>query len=137
MTQKIKYIMTPNPFRIGIHEKIFTALKLMSEHKIHHLAVMDGDDLQGIITDRDIELVLDVKLEGVKSDSITVQDIMFEEPYIVDVDESLVNVLERFSKHHIGSALVTDNDQLVGIFSASDACKELLKRIRHEDLSSV
>ncbi|MFT4584692.1 MAG: CBS domain-containing protein [Gammaproteobacteria bacterium] len=136
MTQKMKYIMTPNPYRIGIHEKIFAALKSMAEHDIHHLAVMNGDDLEGLITDRDIELVLDVKLEGLKYDSITVQDVMFEEPYIVDVDESLIRVLEYFSKNHIGTALVTENEQLVGIFTASDACKELLKRIKYEDSSS-
>ncbi|MFT4561832.1 MAG: acetoin utilization protein AcuB [Gammaproteobacteria bacterium] len=135
MTQRINSVMTPNPVTIGIHERIFTARKLMSEHKIHRLVVVDGDDLQGLITDRDIDLVLDVRLENLNTENATVQEIMFTKPYIVDVDEALVAVLEHFAQHHIGTALITENEQLAGIYDTSDVCRELSARLTREHLS--
>ncbi len=101
----------------------------MALHNIHHLAVMEGDEVQGLITDRDINLVLDTNLGNPTSGVITVQDIMFEEPYIVDINESLLTVLDTLAKQHIGTALVTENGRLAGIFSTSDACRALAIRI--------
>ena len=136
MDQLIESVMTPHPYNIGIHERILEARRLMMTHNIHHLAVMNGDDLQGLITDRDIDLVLDTNLGNINSDIITVQDIMFEEPYIVDIGVSVVTVLDELAKHHIGTALITENDRLAGIFSTSDACRELSKRIKRESSPS-
>ena len=133
MNQDIKSVMTPHPYNIGIHAGIVEARTLMLTHNIHHLAVMDGANLQGLITDRDIDLVLDTNLGNTNAEKITVQDIMFEEPYIVNIDTSLVTILDKLAEHHIGTALVTENDTLAGIFSASDACRELSKRIKHEN----
>ena len=136
MNQSIKSVMTPHPYSIGIHEGIVEARALMLMHNIHHLAVMEGDDLQGLITDRDIDLVLNTNLGSSNSEKITVQDIMFEEPYITDIETPLVTVLDQLAEHHIGTALVTENDRLAGIFSTSDACRELSKRIEHDNAPS-
>jgi acetoin utilization protein AcuB len=48
-------VMTPNPFTVGADETIGRAAKLMLEHKIGGVPVLDRDgELMGIITESDI-----------------------------------------------------------------------------------
>ncbi len=50
--EPISKVMTPNPITLDGSEDISVAIKLMSEKKIRHLPVMEGEKLAGLISYR-------------------------------------------------------------------------------------
>lgn len=56
----VSEIMTPNPLTISTQAQIFEAMLLMAEHSIHHVPVMDGSKLVGMITSGDVARLLQV-----------------------------------------------------------------------------
>jgi CBS domain-containing protein len=93
--------------------------------------VTDNGQLAGIITDRDIKLLLGPELGSPDPKELTVEDAYVAESYVVDLETPLVDVLAAMIEHHLGAALVTGHGRLAGIFTAVDAC-----RVLHDDLKS-
>jgi acetoin utilization protein AcuB len=129
---KIKSVMTPFPYDVGVHEPIGRARKIMMEHKIRHLPVTQDHELKGMVSDRDIKLMLGPEFDYPNPKEVTVEEVMVDDPYVVDMEASLITVLDEMAARHIGAVLVTKNDRLAGIFSASDACRELSKWLKNE-----
>ncbi len=129
---KIKTVMTPFPYEIGVHESIGNARRMMMRHRIRHLPVVADHKLKGMISDRDIKLILGPEFDYPDPKELTVEDAMVEDPYVVDIETSLITVLDELAERHIGAALVMKGDRVAGIFSASDACRELSKQLKRE-----
>ncbi len=129
---KIKSVMTPFPYEVGMLDPIGRARKMMMEHKVHHLPVTHEHTLKGLVSDRDIKLMLGPEFDYPDPKEVTVEDVMVEDPYVVDIETSLITVLDEMAIRHIGATLVTKDDRLAGIFSASDACRELSKWLKNE-----
>ncbi|GLS82680.1 DUF294 nucleotidyltransferase-like domain-containing protein [Paraferrimonas haliotis] len=51
---EIQTVMTPNPVTISLKSSVFEASLLMSEHRVHHLPVMDDGRVLGLISSTDI-----------------------------------------------------------------------------------
>ena len=115
--------MTSFPYWVEDHAKIAQTLGFMKEKGIHHLPVKKEGEVVGVITRRDIEKFQ--RFRGIESpgEDVTITDIYIRNPYIVDLDELLDNVLLYMATHHIGSALVTKNGRLAGLFTTNDACR--------------
>ena len=94
----------------------------MKGHAIRHLPVMDGAKLVGVITQRDIALVLDPSL-GQALEGTSVGDVCSTDLYVVELTEPLDRVLAHMSKRHIGSALVVKQGRLAGILTVTDVCR--------------
>ena len=121
-------VMTPFPCVVQINDSVLAARSLMVEHEVRHLPVKDGSTLVGVLTDRDLKRALDPSLGLPPKGELFVHDIFVPDAYVVDVGEPLDSVLDRLSSQHIGSALVTKNGRLVGIFTLSDAARLLSRR---------
>ena len=128
----MKSVMTPFPYDIGPHEPIGKARKMMLDKHIHHLPVTDNHVLKGIVSDRDIKLMLGPEFDYPDPRDVTVADVMVEDPYVVDIETTLTTVLDELVSRHIGTALVTKDGRLAGIFSTGDACRELSARLKAE-----
>ena len=121
----IKTAMTPFPHSVEIKAPIREAQSFMREYQIRHLPVTEDGTLMGLVTDRDIKLLLGPDFDYPKPSELTVSDAMVEEAYVVDVDTPLVDVVKRMSDRRLGSALVTRNGKLAGVFTSTDACRVL------------
>jgi len=96
----------------------------MKEKGIHHLPIKNENELVGVITRKDIEKFLhyqENEIEAAKQQTVT--DLYIKNPYIVDINEPLDNVLMHMAHSHIGSVLVTRNGRLAGVFTTNDACR--------------
>ena len=124
--------MTAFPYSISTTAPINEATAFMREQQIRHLPVTDKGDLVGVISDRDIKLVLGPDFAYPNPDKLTVADAMIPEPYVVDLDERADTVLEHMAEHHIGSAVVTRQGKLVGMFTTSDACRGFADFLREQ-----
>jgi acetoin utilization protein AcuB len=123
-------VMTPFPYVIHVDDSLLYAREVMVRHEVRHLPVKRGNALVGVLTDRDLKRALDPDLGLPPKDELFVRDVFQPDPYIVDSSEPLDNVLEHMAAEHIGSALVTKNGHLVGIFTATDACRVFCRHLR-------
>jgi CBS domain-containing protein len=55
-TTKISEVMTANPKAVSVDETIENCLYLMREFGFRHLPIMDGKELKGLVSSRDILL---------------------------------------------------------------------------------
>lgn len=122
---KVKSIMTPFPHAVESEASIVTARSMMERLKIRHLPVTEKGKLCGIISDRDISVAASLAQHIGDESQILVGDACTSDPYSVEEDESLDQVVLTMARQHIGSALVVQNDALVGIVTTTDVCKFL------------
>jgi acetoin utilization protein AcuB len=126
--QQIQKYMTAAPHSIGSDQTIAKASLLMNEHRIRHLPVLKGGHLVGILTDRDIKLV--ETFRDVDPTKVKVDEAMTEQPYSVNPEASLDQVVETMAENKYGSAVVLQNHKVVGIFTTVDACRVLCQLLR-------
>ena len=126
-TQTVSDVMTKSPHTIGADQPLVVARDTMRKHAIRHLPVMKGGQLAGVISDRDIDFALRVE----KNQSLHVDDAFTAEVYTVPLTASLAQVSTDMAEQRIGCALVVnDRQQLMGIFTAVDACRVLGEYLR-------
>ena len=117
--------MTPFPYSIDVDAPLKEAHTLMREHHFRHLPVTHQGAIVGVLTDRDIKLVLGPDFDYPKEDQMTVRDAYVEKPCVVNASTPVAIVARTMAENRIGSAIVTKNDKLVGIFTVTDACRAL------------
>jgi acetoin utilization protein AcuB len=122
--------MTAFPHFVEVDDSLLRARTLMVEHQVRHLPVQNRGVLVGILTDRDLKRALDPDLGLPPKQELFVSDVFVPEAYVVDGGEPLDTVLEYMATHHIGSALVTKREKLVGILTATDACRLFCEHLR-------
>ena len=119
----LKKAMTPFPYSVEQTAPLAQARHLMDQHNVRHLPVTDGHELVGIITDRDLRSVASLPVSRKVVGSLTVSDLYVPDPFVVDLNEPIENVLLTMAKKRIGSALVTRQGRLAGVFTSVDACR--------------
>lgn len=124
--QVIQSVMTSAPHTIGAEQSLEVAHAMMSKHGIRHLPVLHGGRCVGILSDRDIRAAL--AAEGKQASEMNVHDFCTEDVYAVSPTTSVKEVAAFMGDKGVGSAVVVDDEKVVGIFTATDACK-LLARV--------
>lgn len=102
----------------------------MGQFGIRHLPVIDGNQLVGVISSRDLFL-----LDALKDRSLhllKVGDVMTEPPYAVHAQTPISEVATEMAKLRIGSAVVLDGTRVVGVFTTVDALHALADLSRNQ-----
>lgn len=128
----ISSLMTRSPITIDIRSNAREAQKLMGERRFRHLPVVRDGRPVGILSDRDITLAIVAQQGMVRAEDVTVEDVCILDAYQVAPETPLDHVVATMAERHIGSVLVVDGDILVGIFTATDACRYLGQCLRGE-----
>ena len=97
----------------------------MLEHHVHHLPVTADGALKGIVSDRDIKLLLSPELGSPDPKELVVEDAYVADSFCVDLEAPLAEVVSAMAERHIGAVLVTRHGRIAGIFTATDACRVL------------
>ncbi len=129
---QIKSVMTTFPFSVEAAASVSEALEFMQEHSIRHLPVTDDGQVVGLVSDRDIKLMLGPDFAYPDADELKVKDAMVPEPYAVELDARLDSVLAYMARHHVGSVVVMRHGRLVGMFTTSDACQAFAAFLRDQ-----
>lgn len=119
----IQKYMTTSPHAVGIDQPLTLAHSMMKKHDIRHLPVLNGGQLVGVITDRDLALI--ETLRDVDPTEVTVEDAMSTTIYAVEPTTPLDQVVNTMAEHKYGCAVVMQNGHVVGIFTTVDACRAL------------
>ena len=104
--------------------KVFEALTLMAEKGIGALAVMDGDKIAGIISERDY--ARKVILKGKSSKDCPVSDIMTREVLYVKSWQTMEDCMALMTEKHIRHLPVMEGDRLAGLISIGDVVKAII-----------
>lgn len=119
----VKAVMTPFPYSIDLEEPLSKAKEMMTAQRIHHLPVMEGGELAGVISYPDVQQLLEQATATRPPADPRVSDAPRHDPYIVDLSEPLDRVVAHMAEHRTGVALVVKDDRLAGIFTVTDACR--------------
>ena len=125
---KVQAFMTTHPYSIGRDQPLARAHAVMREHSIRHLPVLEGGQLVGVLSDRDLHLI--ESLKDVDPSLLLVDEAMSTEVFSVSPDASLDEVAESMAEHKYGCAVVLQNHHVVGIFTTVDVCRALSVLLR-------
>ncbi len=120
--------MTRSPECIAMHQTLVAAQKRMVERGIRHLPVLDGGQLVGVISDRDLALLGTLAPE--KLASMRVEEAMSGVPYCVPPDTQVRQVARHMATRKVGSAIVMDHGKVLGVFTTTDALAALAELLR-------
>ena len=124
MSTTVNEIMTPMPHTIGHDIPVAKARAMMSEYKCHHLPVLDGGKLVGVISDRDIKMVEQIP----KGDEVPVEDLMTDEPFVVAPTQTVAQTVQGMLERNINSAIVSATAESPwGIFTSTNALEYFVK----------
>lgn len=123
MTHVVDDFMTRTVHTIGAQSPLSEAHRLMNDHAIRHLPVLEGGRLVGVVSMRDLHLI--ETLKGVDPKEVAVEEAMAQEAYTVPPGTELLEVTRTMAMHKYGSAVVARGGHVEGIFTTIDALKAL------------
>ncbi len=106
---------------ISSEETVYKALELMAKENVGALLVMSGENLVGIISERDY--ARKVILEGRSSLKTSVEKIMTKKILYISPDKSVEEGLALMSEKRCRHLPVFEGDSLVGMVSIGDLVK--------------
>jgi len=137
---KVVDLMTNDPLTVTAAETVGKANELMAENNIRQIPVVNGRELLGIVTDRDIRAFLSEALVGEpeareRALGTAVGDIMTTEPLSIAPDDDLKDAVEMLIEQKFGAIPVVDEAEgVVGIVSYVDVLRNYLERLQEESI---
>ena len=135
---KAMHAMTRDVVCIHVHDRLEAAADLMREWEIHHLPVVDGEKLVGLISDRDILLRTKVDCEGTKViENCEVHQAMSGAPTTCDPGDSIEQIAETMLQSKIDCLpVVSAEGKLIGLLTSVDLI-DLLRKGFGQDASKT
>ena len=131
---KARDIMSTDIFSVKKDTPIFEAVKLLVEHDVSGLPVVEDDmTLVGILSEKD---VVDLFYESEKAENKTVNDYMTDPAVHFNDNSALVNVCDFLLKNIFRRVPITSEGKLIGIISIKDVLNAVLQ-MRHEKVGST
>jgi acetoin utilization protein AcuB len=132
VTATIREYMTPAPHTIGREQSLLAARQFMRKNQIRHLPVLHGNELVGVVSDRELEVM--EALPG--SRQLSVEDAMVPGVYTTSEDMPLATVAADMSRLKLGSVVVVSGGQVVGVFTATDGLRALARALTDPEATS-
>ena len=116
----VQKFMTTSPHTVGADQTLARAHAVLRDNGIRHLPVLRGGELVGMLTERDLALI--ETLKEVDPHALKVEEAMSLGVYKVSPDARLDEVVGEMASKKYGSAVVVQNNKVVGIFTTVDVC---------------
>jgi citrate synthase len=114
MELRLSAVMTPEPLTTAPGTTLADAAALMRERSVGSVVVADHEQVQGIVTERDL---VRAAADGAHPTSATVEQWMTPSPITLSPDEPITHALDQMIDHHFRHIPIVDGDKLVGIVS--------------------
>ncbi|WP_375429594.1 CBS domain-containing protein [uncultured Sphingomonas sp.] len=106
------------------------AVALLAEKRIGAAPVVEGDEVVGIFSERDVVYCLAAK--GAAALALSVGEVMTAPARTVVPDEPVLGALSLMTQRRIRHLPVIEGGRLVGFVSIGDLVKHRIDRIEHE-----
>ncbi|KZC37185.1 MULTISPECIES: CBS domain-containing protein [Pseudomonadota] len=111
-------------YSIAPEAPVLDAIKHMAEHRIGALLVMRGEQLVGVMSERDY--ARKVILQGRSSSRTAVSDIMSGTPLTVSPDTDVFDCMRLCTDSRIRHLPVVQGGKVVGVISIGDLVKAVI-----------
>ena len=121
---------------VSSNTSVLDAIATMSKANVGAIVIQDGDQPNGIFTERDY--LRKIALEGRASSDTAVAEVMSSPLITVPPGEDTRAAMETMTECRCRHLVVVENDEMVGIVSLGDLVKHMLveKEAEVEQLSS-
>lgn len=133
--QIVRNWMTINPIVTTPRTKLSEAHRLMVEHNIRYLPVVNHDRLVGILTRWDIHKTEsldggDLRSQLLESilDRLIVREMMACAPAVISPDATIEEAAGLMVEHRIGGLPVVEDNKLVGMITETDISMSILQQ---------
>jgi len=109
---------------------VLEAIGIMSKANVGALVIQDGDQPQGIFTERDY--LRKIALEGRSSSSTLVREVMSSPLITIATTDSSESGMETMTERRCRHLVVTEDARMVGIVSLGDLVKHMLQEKQAE-----
>jgi arabinose-5-phosphate isomerase len=103
------------------NENIKNVIIEISRKRLGATAVLEGEELIGIITDGDLRRMLE---KGIKIEEVMAKDIMNKSPKMINASELAIEALKMMEQHNITQLIVVEQRSYIGIIHMHDILKE-------------
>ena len=134
VAQKVSQIMTPAPVALRSAQPVADAAKVMRDHGIGNVLVVDDGQLKGLVTDRDI--VVRAVADTRDPATTPVGEICSPDPVTVAPSDDAETVVRHMRERAIRRVPVVEDGHPVGILSIGDMALERDERSALADISA-
>ncbi len=131
-------IMVTNPITVSPNDQLKVIYEIFQTENIHHLPVVVGDTLVGMISKSDLLFFLDGKIyqdkslyantiEKIRLNSFKAKDIMTKNLATMESTEPIRTAINLFTINKFHALPILENEKLVGIVTTLDLIFELDK----------
>jgi CBS domain-containing protein len=131
----VREIMTTNPYTLEANDVLDLADDLMSMSRIRHIPILDGTELVGVVSQRDLFYSALVKALGVKQreqkdlmKTIRVREVMSQPVITIWKGTSVKEAARLMAENKIGCLPVVEGTRLVGLVTETDILRYMANR---------
>ena len=132
---QVKDWMRRRPVTVSPQETLRSAWRVIREHRIRHLPVVERGRLVGIVTDRDLRHALPSRAVGLETheiphlaEKVSIWEVMARAVVTIDREAPIEEAARLLLKYRIGGLPVVKGETLVGIITKTDLVRALLER---------
>ncbi|HEV8640199.1 MAG TPA: CBS and ACT domain-containing protein [Methylomirabilota bacterium] len=140
---RVADVMQSKIVTISSQTTVPVAERLMHEHGVHHLPVVDNGLLLGIVSARDLARALPSPATSLARhevtsllDRVTAKEIMSRPVIVVEPSRTLEDAVRLLRVEGISALAVTDAGRLVGLLTEADVLDAFLATMRAAEPSS-
>ncbi len=109
---------------------VFDAIKMMADRAVGSLLVMDGNELQGIVTERDYARKVIIK--GRSSETTQVGEIMSTDIVTASGTQTVNDCMTTMTRKRIRHLPIVDDGKVVGMISIGDLVQAIISDQQEE-----
>jgi acetoin utilization protein AcuB len=130
---EVSEVMTTRVVSVDMDDRLTLVKNILDKAPFRHLLVLENDELQGIISDRDLLRCLSpfigTDAESVR-DTKTIEQrahqVMTRSPITIEGDMKIRDALVLMLEHNIGCLPVIEKNKVLGIFTLHDGIRALI-----------
>jgi len=132
--EHVSKIMTSNPITVNTTNKVSEVAKIFTEKNIHHIPVVSGEQLIGMISKTDIDKVSfvtnmqDKKANTAIYDNLEIEQVMTNQLDTVQQDDQIRDAASLLAGGRYHAIPVLDGKKLQGIVTSTDVINYLLEQ---------
>lgn len=130
----VSKIMTKDPISVNVTNDVSDVVQIFKERNIHHIPVVSGNQLIGMISKTDIDrisFVTDASGDHANTavyNMVSLEQVMTKQVDTVQADDQIRDAAELFARGKYHALPVMEDDKLAGIVTTTDVINYLLEQ---------
>lgn len=120
MNEPLSSIMTRDVITASPDDKLSVARDIFRKNRVHHLPIVHGTELLGILTTYDIFKMIDSKEDY---DKIMIKDVMTKHVATLEPEDKIGSAAELFLENLFHAVPIVKDGELKGIVTSFDVIK--------------